>query len=528
MKPTAVADETQSLAIPAAIKPPARPSDLIVDLNNFARYPSLSVGYLTAVLREAGHRVNVFAPLMIGIGGVVREAPVAWYGLPAERLNYRLATSRSALLRGLQARLKQARGPELAKQVQGVTDAFARLLETEKPDAVLMSTYLMYKPHVEAMGQLCEQAGVPSLMGGPYFAAPEVAEQWMDVPGQVGLAGGELELELPSLIERMVKAGDLTGVPGVWHRDPGSGDTKTDALVRGGELPPLRNLDDVPIPDFSDFPWDKYPNRIVPVLTGRGCGWGRCQFCSDVTSTAGRSFRSHSPQRVLEEIRQQHERYGVDLFVFTDLKLNSDLRVWRAILENMQTAAPGSRWVASVHVQAKGDNGLSGEELQAAADSGCVRLTTGLESGSQRMLDAMDKGTDLAVTDRVLRAAANAGISVRTTMILGYPGETADDVHATDGFLRNHRDTIERVSLNRFQVMSGTPIEQALRDDPARFEQQGFTPLTVNHTLAQIDHRYDPKQRRAYRKAVMRLLAAVHAINRKPLRERARDFEGVM
>ena len=46
---------------------------LLVDLNNFARYPSLAVGYLAASLRKAGAQVQVFAPLMVGVQGVQRE-----------------------------------------------------------------------------------------------------------------------------------------------------------------------------------------------------------------------------------------------------------------------------------------------------------------------------------------------------------------------------------------------------------------------------------------------------------------------
>ncbi len=493
---------------------------LIVDLNNFARYPSLSVGYLAAVLRRAGQRVSVFAPLMIGIGGVQRERPVAWYGLHIDRVNYRLATSSAAWVRGFRNRLKGLRGSELSGEAEQVTREFRQRVERDRPDAVLFSSYLMYRPHVSAMGGICETLGIPAMIGGPYFAARDVAEQWVDLPGQVGVAGGEVELELPEIVKTMTNGRDFSRFAGIWRRD-----AETGQMV-GGERAPLRNLDDVPVPDFSDFPWEKYPNRIVPVLTGRGCGWGRCRFCSDVTSTAGRSFRSHSPSRVLEEVLRQRERYGVDLFVFSDLKLNSDLRVWRAILEGMQAAAPGSRWVASVHVNANGEHGLSAGELRRAADSGCVRLTTGLESGSQRMLDAMAKGTDLKVTARMLRDASAAGISMRTTMILGYPGETAEDVRATDRFLRDHRGDLERVSLNRFQLMTGTPIEQQLRDglDPL----PGLTQVTVEHQIAQVQHVYEPTDRRAYRRAVSSLLEAVHIINRKPLRERARDFDGVM
>jgi hypothetical protein len=54
---------------------------LVCDLNNFARYPTISVGYLVAVLRRAGHKVELFSPWSVGIGGYTREPPVRPWGL---------------------------------------------------------------------------------------------------------------------------------------------------------------------------------------------------------------------------------------------------------------------------------------------------------------------------------------------------------------------------------------------------------------------------------------------------------------
>src|SRR5690606_13915213 len=113
----------------------------------------------------------------------------------------------------------------------------------------------------------------------------------------------------------------------------------------GCPAPPLATLDDLPFPDYSDFPWQKYPNRIVPVLTGRGCGWGACTFCSDVASSAGRTFRSRSLACVLGEIHRHYVQYATNLFVMVDLKLNSNLEVWHALIDGIQVAAPAAQWV---------------------------------------------------------------------------------------------------------------------------------------------------------------------------------------
>ena len=166
------------------------------------------------------------------------------------------------------------------------------------------------------------------------------------------------------------------------------------------------------------------------------------------------------------------------------------------------------------------------DELVAARQAGMVRLTTGLESGSQRILDAMKKGTDLALTSACLRHAREAGISVRTTMIIGYPGETAADLVQTRDFLRAHRDCIERVALNRFQIMTGTLFHRQLEERAERFP--GLAKVAPNHRMAQMGHHYAPAASRQYRRAIDEVLVEVHAINRRPIMAVARDFEGVM
>ena len=84
-----------------------------------------------------------------------------------------------------------------------------------------------------------------------------------------------------------------------------------------------------------------------------------------------------------------------------------------------------------MHVQARGENGLTRNELGVAYRSGMRRISCGLETGSQRVNDSMAKGTRLEPTSRFIRDAHGVGLSVRATMMLGYPGETSEDVAAT-------------------------------------------------------------------------------------------------
>ncbi len=489
---------------------------LIVDLNNFARYPTMAVGYLTATLRKSGHRVSVFSPLMVGVRGVVREPRPTFYALFVAKLNHRLATSSRPWVRNWRDRLADGRRSGITAHHSQVVKATKQRIEELAPDIVLVSSYLMYRDVCADIGAVCRANGIPLVIGGPYFAQLEVVRSWLDLPGLAALIAGEVDLTIVEIIDSVVSERDPSVHPGVFV-------PSNAAEPKGSVAPPLRSLDDVPYPDYADFPWASYPNRIVPIITGRGCGWGVCTFCSDVTSSAGRTYRSRSLGNVLAEIRHHHEHHGVSHFVFTDLKLNSNLVMWRGLIDGLQECAPGSTWIGAVHVGPEQDNGLSAADLAAAARSGCVRLTTGLETGSQRIADVMKKGTKVERTSTFLRSARAAEISTRCTMIIGHPEETADDVGESADFLARHHDSIERVSVNRLQVVTGTALHRSgLRG------ALGSEIGPADPAMGKVELGGNAWNRRDHRRQVSRLLTEAHRINRRALLDRARDFEGVM
>jgi len=497
----------------------AQRSVLLVDLNNFARYPTLPIGYLATILRSAGYQVRVFAPLMVGVQGVTREPAPGRFDLIKAKLNHRVATSRNDTVRRIRDRVAMHRLSGVNRHEQEVLAAATKAIEELRPDAVLVSTYLIYQ---DVCAQLCaasQRLGIPVIVGGPYFAQREVIDDWVRIPGLSALIAGEVELRLPSIVASVVAKEDPSIHEGVFC-------SGSDGVQRGSIAAPLRDLDSVPFPDYSDFPWSAYPNRIVPIITGRGCGWGVCRFCSDVTSTAGRTYRSRSAANVLNELAFHHRKHDVSRFVFTDLKLNSNMSVWRSLIGGVQHVAPGAKWIAAIHAGMEDDNGLSRRDLEDAAKSGCVRLTTGLETGSQALSDLMKKGTRVETIARVLEDATRAGISTRCTMVLGFPGETVEHVQASAEFLSRHGSSIERVSLNRLSLIMGTTLHRSAQRRPSSVS--GIEIFAEKPGHATVDHRNKVMQSPAHRRATAKLLTQVHRINAKPLSQRARDFEGVM
>jgi radical SAM superfamily enzyme YgiQ (UPF0313 family) len=227
----------------------------------------------------------------------------------------------------------------------------------------------------------------------------------------------------------------------------------------------------------------------------------------------------------MDEIAQQTAKHDAKQVAFLDIKLNGDLAMWRGIADEFQKVVPGGTWVGTVHVQSGHDNGLSREDLQRAYDSGMRRISCGLETGSQRVNDRMAKGTRIERTAAFIRDAHAAGLSVRTTMMLGYPGETSHDVAQTYAFLSEHEQMLDRISMSPFKAIPGTRFARRHDKDPTRFPD--LLDLKWDNGQATAAFRHEPPAPRAYRRERARVLNLVHRINRRDLRNQALEFDGV-
>ena len=494
---------------------------LIVDLNNFASFPTLAIGLLVATLRNAGHLVDVVCPLAYDAPAAARERRELIFDHWKRRLH--LSTSSTFFyFRNLARQVREwwtERPNPIA--MKAVTNA----IRDRSPDIVLLSAYLRHYQAVKEIANVAADNGVPVLLGGPMFNVGGVADAWTGIRGVSAIVGAESDLSISHLIEAASNRTDLTQFPGVTLPDG-----KKSMIA-----PPLRNLDETPIPDFTDFPWERYPVRIIPMMTGRGCQWNRCVFCSDIVSASGRTFRTRSLQNVLLEMEEQSRRHQTKNFLFLDLKLNSYPELFRGIASELHRYVQGAEWIGTVHVDLRKDNGLSRRDLQAAVTGGMRRISFGLESGSQRLLDLMDKGCSVEANSEFIRNAFEAGLSVRCTMFKGFPGETSEDMEKTARFLEEHKPYLDRVRFNEFSLLEDTPIYEAMVNQSATQDVSStetrtgkLTILKLAHRKAKAEYRNEDTSSKAYRRAKRRALAAVYEINRREIRSAARQFDGLM
>lgn len=487
------------------------PSILIIDLNNFARYPTLAIGYLVAPLRQAGFKVEVLSPLALGAPAMTHEQAET----KLEHFKRRIYFSTHPLIQAWHERLRASHAHYQHRPHAPTLQLLEQRLKTNPPDIILLSAYLDHYPTVEWIGQQAAQYQVPVLLGGPAFSYPQTIQAWSQLTGITAIFAGEADLVIADLVQAILTGGDLSAWEGV------NTGAKPSSIAQ-----PLAALDQLTLPDFQDFPWEHYPHRIIPIMTGRGCSWNICTFCSDVITSNSRTFRSRSLSVVLKELQEQAQRYQARDFIFLDLKLNSDLSIWQGLIENFQTVVPQGRWIATVHVDAKGENGLDYTTLAAAKAAGLRRISFGLETGSPSLLKRMGKGTQVERNARFIADAHQAGLSVRCSMMLGYPGETAQDLAATCDFLSEHQAQLDRVRPARFKAIPGTRFERLYHKRPGRFP--GIEIKAWDYQLARAEYRNVNGGDRTYRRLKREILGIIHAINSKPLRDDARQFDGLM
>lgn len=199
----------------------------------------------------------------------------------------------------------------------------------------------------------------------------------------------------------------------------------------------------LPVPDFSDFAGIRYfaPEPIVPYNFSYGCPWRRCTFCPE--KAEGGAYRGIRPADALSELGELVRLHSPGLLHFTDNEIGP------AYLRALASSPPGVPWYGFARFSR--DLTDSAFCLSLAA-SGCRMLQLGLESGSQSVLDALEKGTRLDEIVRILGNLKEAGIGVYAYVLFGTPAEDRAAAEATRDFVSRHADSIDFINVAVFSM----------------------------------------------------------------------------
>ncbi|MCP3901435.1 MAG: radical SAM protein, partial [Desulfobacteraceae bacterium] len=212
----------------------------------------------------------------------------------------------------------------------------------------------------------------------------------------------------------------------------------------------IKNLNDIPFPDFSDFDLKAYfkPDPVVPILSSRGCYWRRCTFCVHHKSYFLK-YRKASINRVVDEL-EYHADNKIKHFSFVDEMISASRfkRIGEEILKRGLDI--------NYYALAKPTKDFDKDILKIMYKSGCRYIIWGVESGCQRILDLIDKGTKVKDISKVLNNANVAGIKNHVFIIIGFPSETKAEFKETLDFLNSNQDCIHAIHDGSFGLQKGS------------------------------------------------------------------------
>ncbi len=288
---------------------------------------------------------------------------------------------------------------------------------------------------------LKQRAGLPVVMGGTFFTNDADANWALHCQGVDCIIRGEGERPLVQFLAGTAKRQDIAGL--TWLAD---------GQVVKNPTCCEDDLDALGTPDFSDLDLRAYycPRPVLPLLTSRGCYWRRCAFCVHYQS-AGQTYRLRSVAQVVEELKRHVDR-GIQHFSLVDEMISP------ARFSQLAAAIIAARLKVYYYAMAKPVKQFDRELLDKLHQSGCRYLMWGLESGSQRILDLMDKGTRVDEIGEVLQAAGQARIKNHVFVMVGFPTETRQEFQATLDLLDRHKAVIASVHRGIFYLEKGSRV----------------------------------------------------------------------
>lgn len=332
----------------------------------------------------------------------------------------------------------------------------AYLLE-HRPPIIAIYTNLMSKQAVVTLMQFirAERRLDHSLivLGGPDVT--HNAENYLRAGADL-LIIGEGEQSMLEVAQAVLAGGkpDWAQVPGLAFID------EKGLLVRTPSREKLKDLDELPLPNRHKIElslylnaWKKHHGQsALSLSTQRGCPY-TCRWCS--TAVYGQSYRRRSPASVVAEMKALRDSYQPDLIWFVDDVFTVShkwLNEFRDTLRREQVQIP-------FECITRADR-LNPEVVQVLKDCGCFRVWIGAESGSQRIIDAMDRRVSVEKVREMIRETRRQGMQAGTFIMLGYPGETEADIRLTLEHLKSANPDLFTITVA--YPIKGTGLYEAV------------------------------------------------------------------
>lgn len=324
---------------------------------------------------------------------------------------------------------------------------FTDIIRQTNPMAVGIQYLTPLKVVVEQLAGLIREIDrdIKIIVGSfhPTFCPEEV----MQNPDIDFVIRGEGEIPLLQLLKELKKDSPrLEKVPGICYRD-GEGQVQHNPSANL-----IDNLDELPFLARDlvlNCDYNRY--RVHSISTARGCPY-TCTFCADRRFWDGK-IRRRSADNVIEELRFLKDTYKVNFVDFVDGTFTFDRKYLQTFCNTMINHELNVKWRCT----ARYDN-LNKDILQLMKRANCSGLYFGLESGSNRVLKAIDKKIKVEQIIKASKMVFDSGIPSATSILLGVPGENKEDIEETLKLMKT-------INTDIFDIFSYTPLAGSILYD---------------------------------------------------------------
>ncbi len=303
------------------------------------------------------------------------------------------------------------------------------------------------------------------ILGGPQASVVDVPTM-RAFPCIDFIIRGEADETFPALLDLLFRSrsGSCEDVPGITFR-------RGDEVIRNRNAPAIRDLDCLPLPAFDLDPDLKNRAGGIHLEIGRGCPF-TCTFCS-TNDFFRRNFRLKSPGKMIEQIEFIKQEYGIRYFSFVHDMYTLDRKRVVAFCHSVLACKEQFTWGCSARTDCIDD-----ELLGLMAHAGCRGIFFGIETGSKRLQDVIDKKLDLDEARKRIECADRHGITMSVALITGFPDETRDDLRDTmHFFIDSLRFDHAEPQISLLAPLAATPIHEQYKDQ-----------LVFDHIFSDMSH----------------------------------------
>jgi len=295
--------------------------------------------------------------------------------------------------------------------------------------------------------------GIHTVLGGPQVTKfcdnLAAARSLFDIIDSLVIYEGERPLE--TLLQVLEGGGSLSRVPNLIYLERG----REEGRVVRTPVPLAEPINHLSTPDFSTLHMDRYllGEMMLPIITSRGCYWGKCSFCTYREIHKG-GVELRDTALVLEDMKRLIQAHGCRSFRIVDDALAP--KRCRELSEAILAEGMHVKWRCSARLE----KAFTPELCQLMARAGCDQVAFGLESYNQRVIDLMKKGTRVKNVRPILKAFKEAGIKNHLCIMIGFPTETREEAEETKRFLMENRDLFKSYGVQTYNLEADTELDR--------------------------------------------------------------------